>query len=187
MSLRVSFKRLSAVLAWILLYGTATNASASASTTTYVYDRLGRLVGTSNTNSLTTTYQYDRAGNRTSQSITVQYPTTSGLTQTIAVNSNHSPINVIDADAVPRYAYASYLKVSNAQSGFSTGVTMGRGTVSANGLAIVYTPAAGYTGSDSFYYRAVNAVGVSAPALVSLNIRSGIAPWPASWGSGWAQ
>lgn len=184
--MRGSFKRLPAVLAWTILCAAVTSARANAGTTTYVYDALGRLVGTSNTNSVTTTYQYDLGGNRTYQSIAAQFPSASGTTQTIAINSQSNPINLIDANAVPRYAYATYLQVSNSSGGFSQGVATGHGMVSATGLKITYTPTPGYTGSDSFYYQAVNAVGVSAPAYVSLNIQSGIATWPANWGSTWA-
>ncbi|WP_200918398.1 Ig-like domain-containing protein [Jeongeupia sp. HS-3] len=43
----------------------------------------------------------------------------------------------------------------------------GAGTATASGTTITYTPAAGYTGADSFTYRATNAGGTSAPATVN--------------------
>lgn len=44
------------------------------------------------------------------------------------------------------------------------------GTTAVDGLAIRYTPAAGYAGADSFTYAAVNPGGTSAPALVSITV-----------------
>jgi len=44
------------------------------------------------------------------------------------------------------------------------------GVAVATGTAITYTPNAGYVGSDSFTYRAINAAGASAAALVSLTV-----------------
>ena len=44
------------------------------------------------------------------------------------------------------------------------------GTATASGTAITYTPASGYSGSDSFTYIATNATGTSAPATVNVTI-----------------
>jgi hypothetical protein len=44
------------------------------------------------------------------------------------------------------------------------------GTATASGLTISYTPAAGYTGSDSFQYTATNVTATSAPGTVTLNV-----------------
>jgi hypothetical protein len=49
------------------------------------------------------------------------------------------------------------------------------GTATISGLQIIYTPNSGYTGTDSFNYRAVNASGSSSPATVSIQV-TGIAP-----------
>lgn len=44
------------------------------------------------------------------------------------------------------------------------------GTTQVNGLAILYTPSAGYNGSDSFGYTATNAGGTSPAATVSITV-----------------
>ena len=55
---------------------------------------------------------------------------------------------------------------------FVTVVTQpAHGRVTVSGLRLFYTPARGYTGSDSFTYSAINAAGLtSAPATVTLNV-----------------
>ncbi|WFU07455.1 putative Ig domain-containing protein (plasmid) [Rhizobium sp. CB3171] len=44
------------------------------------------------------------------------------------------------------------------------------GTAIASGTSVTYTPASGYSGSDSFTYTATNGSGTSAPATVSVTI-----------------
>ncbi|WP_216361192.1 putative Ig domain-containing protein [Caulobacter mirabilis] len=44
------------------------------------------------------------------------------------------------------------------------------GTASASGLNLVYTPTAGYSGTDSFTYTATNLGGTSAPATVTVTV-----------------
>jgi outer membrane autotransporter protein len=44
------------------------------------------------------------------------------------------------------------------------------GTATASGTSITYTPHTGYSGSDSFTYRATNATGTSAPATVTISV-----------------
>jgi large repetitive protein len=46
------------------------------------------------------------------------------------------------------------------------------GTATASGTAILYTPASGYIGTDSFTYTATNAAGTSDPAAVSITVTS---------------
>ncbi|MET3724328.1 Ig-like domain-containing protein [Sphingomonas trueperi] len=50
------------------------------------------------------------------------------------------------------------------------------GTATVNGLAIEYTPTAGYFGADSFTYTATNAGGTSAQATVSITVSTPAAP-----------
>ncbi|GAB3255781.1 putative Ig domain-containing protein [Chitinimonas naiadis] len=52
----------------------------------------------------------------------------------------------------------------------------GHGTTSINGLVITYTPANGFSGTDSFTYTAINAGGTSAVATVTISVTS---PLPA--------
>jgi uncharacterized protein YhjY with autotransporter beta-barrel domain len=60
--------------------------------------------------------------------------------------------------------------------GSATSVAIGRapnhGTASVNGLSITYSPAAGFSGEDSFTYTAANAGGSSEPAMVSITVRA---------------
>ena len=44
------------------------------------------------------------------------------------------------------------------------------GTVTVAGMVVTYTPAAAYSGQDSFSYSAVGAFGQTAPAVVSLTV-----------------
>lgn len=44
------------------------------------------------------------------------------------------------------------------------------GTMTVNGTTVIYTPTAGYSGTDSFSYTATNAGGTSSPAVVSLTV-----------------
>ncbi len=46
----------------------------------------------------------------------------------------------------------------------------GHGVATASGLAITYAPAAGFSGSDSFTYAAVNATGTSSAAMVTVTV-----------------
>ncbi|KKB11471.1 hypothetical protein VE25_12620 [Devosia geojensis] len=50
------------------------------------------------------------------------------------------------------------------------------GTVSISGTSITYTPAAGYSGPDSFTYTATNTGGTSAPATVTITVGAPAAP-----------
>ncbi|MDQ3286922.1 MAG: putative Ig domain-containing protein [Pseudomonadota bacterium] len=50
------------------------------------------------------------------------------------------------------------------------------GTAAVSGLAIVYTPAAGFFGTDSFRYRATGPGGTSGDATVTITVESGAVP-----------
>ncbi len=62
----------------------------------------------------------------------------------------------------------------NLSGGTATGVAIGtgpsHGTVAVSGLAITYTPAANYSGTDSFTYTASNAGGTSTAATVTITV-----------------
>jgi uncharacterized protein YhjY with autotransporter beta-barrel domain len=88
--------------------------------------------------------------------IAVQTPVAGPATVTIAANSSSNAVTL------------------NLSGGAASAVTVttqaAHGTASASGTAITYTPAAGYSGSDSFGYAATNASGTSAPATVSVTV-----------------
>ncbi|WP_345938800.1 beta strand repeat-containing protein, partial [Sphingomonas yabuuchiae] len=62
----------------------------------------------------------------------------------------------------------------NLSGGTATSIAIGtppnHGVLAGSGTAITYTPAANYSGSDSFTYTATNASGTSAPATVTITV-----------------
>eukprot|EP01037_Dinobryon_pediforme_P017863 gene17863-18092_t len=52
----------------------------------------------------------------------------------------------------------------------------GHGTASISGATVSYTPASGYTGTDSFTYKATGPGGTSAPATVNVTVNKPAAP-----------
>ena len=91
-----------------------------------------------------------------SLSVTANPPVANGVAATVAPNSTNNPITLdITGGAATSVAVA-------------TAAT--HGTATASGTAITYTPATGYSGSDSFTYIAINSEGTSAPATVSVTV-----------------
>ncbi|MDR0213064.1 MAG: IPT/TIG domain-containing protein [Comamonas sp.] len=83
-------------------------------------------------------------------------PVANAASATVAANSSANPIT---------------LSISG---GVATSVAIGtpasHGAATVNGTRITYTPAAGYSGVDSFTYTATNAGGTSAPATVTITV-----------------
>ena len=83
-------------------------------------------------------------------------PVASAVSTTVAANSSDNEIE---------------LELSG---GTATSVAIstqaGHGTATADGTSISYTPATGYSGTDSFTYTATNTAGISAPATVSITV-----------------
>jgi YD repeat-containing protein len=122
---------------------------AAGGTIAYTYDPLGRVISATYPNGACTTYTYDAVGNR------AQY--TSGSTsaptaKTVAVTDYQDVSTSVD----PR--------LNNPGCGALTLQSVGpasHGTTSiaGGGAAILYTPASGYLGSDSFTYTLANVAG----------------------------
>jgi len=88
--------------------------------------------------------------------IAVQPPVANASSATVAANSSANSITLnISGGAASSVAVAS-----QAANGMAT----------ASGTSISYTPAAGYSGTDSFSYTASNASGTSAPATVTVTV-----------------
>jgi|GEM_PF-198479 len=134
----------------------ATNGTATASGTTITYTPTAGYFGPDSF-----TYTATNGGGTSSPAtvtITVnpQPPVTGAVSATVALNSTNNPITLSLSGGAPVSLATPSLPV--------------HGTVQITGLAITYTPTAGYFGSDSFTYTATNAGGTSAPATVSLTV-----------------
>ncbi|WP_370680967.1 putative Ig domain-containing protein [Comamonas sp. GB3 AK4-5] len=88
--------------------------------------------------------------------ITVAAPVANDVSATVAANSSANAITL----NITRATASSVAVVSQAT----------HGTATASGTSISYTPAAGYSGGDSFTYTATNASGTSSPATVTITV-----------------
>ena len=91
-------------------------------------------------------------------SITIgaQVPVSTAVIAVVPANSSLNPITLnISGGAATSVAVAS---------------AASHGTAMASGTSISYTPAAGFSGADSFTYTATNASGTSSPATVSITV-----------------
>jgi YD repeat-containing protein len=144
------------VLAWIVAGGLSSGACAGS--VTYGYDALGRLISVTGSNGVTTTYSYDAAGNRTQQAVSVTKPIAGVVNATVNGNSSNNsiPANISGATAI----------------GVSISTGPAHGSASTSGLSLIYTPATGYVGQDTFQYTAANANGASDPATVFVTVNA---------------
>ncbi|GHC68622.1 autotransporter domain-containing protein [Limoniibacter endophyticus] len=85
-------------------------------------------------------------------------PTASATTTLVNAGSVSNPVN-LDIEGVDVVSVAVASAPSN-----------GAVSVSASGMEIVYTPAPGFHGTDSFTYTATNAAGTSAPATATIQV-----------------
>ncbi|WLH90418.1 putative Ig domain-containing protein [Pseudomonas sp. FP453] len=100
-----------------------------------------------------------------SGTVQVAQPVAGALSATVAANSSANPITLNLSGGA-----ATSVAVASAPS---------HGTATASGTGITYTPAAGYSGVDSFTYTATNSSGTSSPAPVAITISApsiGISP-----------
>lgn len=134
--------------------------SAACQTVNYSYDALGRLVNAAYPDGTCLAYGYDAAGNRT------QYTS--------------STVNGVVAPALTETAYESLALTFDPRAGNPTCGTLtvssvgspshGTATIVSGGAGVMYTPASGYAGSDSFTYK-VSSGGVSSPSgTVSITV-----------------
>jgi len=149
MKARLSAASTAAIL---LLFLSMSSALAQSGTVTYTYDSLGRVVDAAYPDGTCLAYSYDAAGNRT------QY-TASTVPGVVAPAVNVTTHEAVASTFDPR--------IGNPTCGaliVSVVGTPGHGTATilSGGVGIVYTPAAGYTGSDSFTYQ-VKSGGTSSP------------------------
>ncbi|OEZ46373.1 esterase EstA precursor [Janthinobacterium sp. MP5059B] len=88
--------------------------------------------------------------------VTPSVPVAGAVSATVAYGSSANPITLnLSGGAATSVAVAS---------------AAGHGTATVSGTSITYTPAAGYSGPDSFSYTASNAGGTSAAAVVTITV-----------------
>ncbi len=88
--------------------------------------------------------------------IAVEAPTAGDVSATVAANSTANPVTLSLGGGI-----ADTLAI---------GTQPTHGTASVSGLAIIYTPTPGYSGSDSFTYTATNVTGTSTAATVTITV-----------------
>jgi YD repeat-containing protein len=134
-------------------HGTS-SVTSGAGSVTYIAG-----AGYSGADSFTYTISDGHTGVATSTvSITVNpaLPIANPVSKTVAYNSSNNAVTLNITGGTP----TSVSVASNPT----------KGTATANGLSITYTPTTGQSGSDSFTYKASNAGGTSAAATVSITI-----------------
>ncbi|MDQ4628895.1 beta strand repeat-containing protein, partial [Janthinobacterium lividum] len=88
--------------------------------------------------------------------VTPSVPVAGAVSATVAYGSSANPITLnLSGGAATSVAVAS---------------AAGHGTATVSGTSITYTPAAGYSGPDSFSYTASNGGGTSAAAVVTITV-----------------
>lgn len=83
-------------------------------------------------------------------------PSANALSKSVPKNSSSNVLTPVVSGTVSSIALAS---------------TPSHGTATVSGLNIVYTPASGYQGSDTFSYQATGPGGTSAAATISINVQ----------------
>lgn len=129
-----------------LTLNTMTGVISGAPTTTGTY------------NFTITATDANHATGSTSYSIVIgdQAPVAGAASATVAANSSANPITLnITGGAAASVAVATQAT---------------HGTATATGTTIIYSPTAGFSGSDSFTYTAANASGTSAAATVAITV-----------------
>ncbi|MBS1210934.1 MAG: putative autotransporter proteinputative Ig protein, partial [Proteobacteria bacterium] len=170
---------------------TAVTASAGNAQVTVNFTAPAFTGGTSITNYTVTASPGGQTATGTTSPITVT-GLTNGTTYTFTVVASNSAgagpasaasNSVMPVPAVPvagavsaTVAYASNANVITPSLSGGPAASLaivsqaGHGTASVSGLTLIYTPAANYSGSDSFTYTATNAGGTSAVATITLTI-----------------
>ncbi len=155
---------------WIRLAGALVAIAACgiglpSSAQTLTYDAQGRVAVATYLDGTKIQYCYDQAGNR------VLYTVTASTVGSCPQPS--PPVSHNVAVTVPKNTYGNTVTPSlTGGTPTSVGVSAAasHGTAVAIGTTLNYTPAAGYSGTDSFQYTANNGGGTSTPSSVSVTV-----------------
>ncbi|WP_058051083.1 putative Ig domain-containing protein, partial [Janthinobacterium sp. Ant5-2-1] len=140
----------------VLVVAAASHGTATASGTSISYTPAA---GYSGQDSFT--YKASNGGGTSAEAtvtitVTPSAPIAGNVSATVAYGSSANPITLNLSGGAP----TSVLVVAAAS----------HGTATASGTSISYTPAAGYSGQDSFTYKASNGGGTSAEATVTITV-----------------
>jgi YD repeat-containing protein len=139
-------------------------APASAVDASYTYDLLGRVTRVDYPGGNSVLYRYDAAGNRTA--VTVSTP----AAQPTAVDDNK--------DTNENTAVTYDPRVNDSDPTFPLGLTIvavgavphGSVAITGGGTSLTYTPAAGFYGTDTFYYTISNGHDGQSTALDTITV-----------------
>lgn len=130
---------------------------------TYRYDVLGRLVGARYASGQTVVYSYDAAGNRTQVVYNGSNGAPTAVGDSYSTNENNT-LSAVDPRLNDTDPDGDALTISSAGPA-------SHGTVSINaGQTITYSPAAGYSGTDSFPYSIGDGNNHTASATVTVTV-----------------
>ncbi len=147
-------------------------AAASAGTTTYTYDELGRLI-TTTTPGGGAQYSYDAAGNRVQQIASCPGSPTANPDIVATLQNTAVTFNPLTNDTDPNNYTLTVTGVSSAV----------HGSVTFASTSITYTPTTSYLGSDSFNYTISNGHGCTASAQVTADTVPPVYWHQFNWGS----
>ncbi len=134
----------------------------------YSYDTLGRVTRVDYPGGNSTFYSYDAAGNRTAVSISVLPAAPVAVPDSKATTANTAVTYDPRANDSDPNGYALTIIAAGAPLHGGVGIN--------GGVSLTYTPAPGYTGTDTFLYTISNGHGGQASALDTITINAPVAP-----------
>lgn len=154
----------SALIAGLLAFAALSVPTFAQTTTSYTYDKAGRLVGVTYPGGGEVKYLYDAAGNRIE--ITYNVPNGAPVANNDSISTlSNSPITFDPRgnDSDPEGGALTITAVSSASGG----------TASINsGASVTFTPTTNYVGAASYQYTIADPQGATASATVSVTVQN---------------